>query len=159
MAVFRPAVAVALMLVAGAAAAGEAATPFGLWFTQERDGAFELYPCGGDGLCGRLVWMADESPDPGSVGPPRDLNNPDPALRRRTVCGLEMVRGFHRDEDGVWNGGTIYNPQDGEQYRAFIEVRGPYSLGLRGYILIPLLGRTQTWTRVPPDFAKRCHAE
>jgi len=155
MALLRLALAAALVLAAGAArAAGP--SPFGVWFTQDRDGAFEIYPCGEGQLCGRLVWMADESPRPGTEGPQRDIHNPDPARRARTLCGLEMMTGFRADGDGAWSGGTIYNPNDGEDYHAVVTVRGPYTLGLRGYVLVPLLGQTQLWTRVPPGFAERC---
>ena len=138
-------------------AAAAELTQFGVWYTQDHEGAFDIYPCGDGGLCGRLVWMADERPDPGTEGPPRDRHNPDPAKRGHTVCGLEMLTGFHRDPDGAWSGGRIYDPEDGQFYRARIEVRGPFTLGLRGYILVPLLGQTQIWTRVPPDFTARCH--
>ena len=151
------AAALAVLLAAGAPPAGaESFSPFGVWFTQEHDGAFEIYPCRSGELCGRLIWMADESPRPGTTGPQRDIHNPDPSRRARTLCGLEMMAGFRLDPDGVWSGGTIYNPEDGEDYHARVEVRGPNILGLRGYILVPLLGRTEIWTRVPPNFTDRC---
>ncbi|MEI7607290.1 MAG: DUF2147 domain-containing protein [Rhodospirillaceae bacterium] len=151
--------AMASLPAAAEPAAAEKDSAFGVWFTQDHDAAFDLYPCAEGALCGRLIWMADESPDPGGEGPPRDLKNPDPAKRSHTLCGMELLTGFHQDEDGIWDGGRIYNPEDGELYRVRIDVRGPFTLGLRGYILIPLLGRTQIWTRVPPDFDKRCRTE
>ncbi len=146
-----------LALLAAAAPAGAAGlSPFGVWFTQDHDGAFEIYPCRDGLLCGRLVWMADESPRPGTTGPQRDIHNPDPARRDRTICGLEMMTGFRPDADGVWSGGRIYNPEDGEDYRSTVTVKGPNTLALRGYIMVPLLGQTQIWTRVPPSFSERC---
>ena len=154
---FFAAMAVAVLLFLSAAPArAEAPSPFGVWFTEDRDGAFEIYPCDTSGLCGRLVWMEDESPRPGTTGPQRDIHNSDPALRERTICGLEMMHGFLLDQDGAWSGGRIYNPNDGEDYRASVTVRGPNTLALRGFILVPLLGQTQIWTRVPPNFTDRC---
>ena len=148
-----------LVTVTGAAGAGFSA--FGVWFTQEHDGAFELYPCRDGQLCGRLVWMADDGGAPGDKAPvnrepPQDTNNPDLALRTRLLCGLEIVYGFRRNDDGLWSGGFIYNPDDGHEYHAQIDVRGPDILGLRGYILMTLLGQTQIWSRVPPAFTDRC---
>ncbi len=147
--------AAAAVFVAMTVQAGES-SPFGVWFTQDHDGAFELYPCQEGQLCGRLIWMADESPLPGTTGPQRDLNNSDPARRQKTLCGLEMMSGFRLDAEGAWSGGTIYNPRDGEDYRSTLKLTGPNTLALRGYILIPLLGQTQIWTRVPPSFHERC---
>ena len=164
MAALRIILAVLLLAMASLPAAAEPAaaekdSAFGVWFTQDHDAAFDLYPCAEGTLCGRLIWMADESPDPGGEGPPHDLKNPDPAKRSHTLCGLELLTGCHQDEGGIWDGGRIYNPEDGELYRVRIDVRGPFTLGLRGYILVPLLGRTQIWTRVPADFDKRCRTE
>ena len=143
-----------IAVMAGPARAGN--PPFGVWFTQDYDGALELYPCGEGELCGRLVWMADESPPPGTEGLPRDVKNPDPARRDHTLCGLEMMRGFRPETDDLWSGGTIYNPDDGHDYHAELRVQGPVALGMRGYILTPLLGQTEIWTRVPADFTLRC---
>ena len=132
------------------------ATPFGVWFTQDYDGAIELYPCGESQLCGRLIWMADETPPPGSEGVPLDLNNPEPAKRGHPLCGLEMMRGFRQTKADLWSDGVIYNPDDGHDYHAEIHVQGPVALGMRGFILTPLLGQTEIWTRAPDDFTLRC---
>lgn len=124
--------------------------PFGVWLVENEEGAIEILPCAdGQSLCGRLVWM---KPDGGP--PPLDRHNPDPARRAQPLCGLTLMTGFRQDEGGVWRDGDFYNPEDGNRYPAIIRRDGPNQLKLRGYLLIPLLGQTQTWRRAPPDLGR-----
>ena len=51
---------------------------------------------------------------------------------------------------GRWRDGTIYDPASGRTYSAEARLDGPDRLLLRGYIGIPLIGRTATWTRAQP---------
>ncbi len=150
-----PAVLVASWLVAFQAAALER-DPTGVWLTEDGKAAVAVQACG-PALCGRLVWIDERRPPPGAPpGPPVDAFNPDPTLRDRPLCGLEMLAGFEPQEPELWTGGTVYNPEDGRTYRARLRLVGPDVLELRGYVLIPLLGRTQIWTRAGADFHWRC---
>lgn len=44
-------------------------------------------------------------------------------------------------------GGKVYDPESGNEYKAKMTLVDNKTLKLRGYILIPLLGRTEVWTR------------
>lgn len=80
-----------------------------------------------------------------------DREHPDPARRSQPIIGLRFLEGF-RSRDGVWSGGTVYDPDNGKTYRGTLELAADGSLEVRGYIGIPLLGRTTTWQRAPsPD--------
>jgi len=137
--------------------AARAGTPgaLGVWFTAENRAAIALEPCGA-ALCGRIVWIDESRPPPGVSGPPIDRHNHDPALRTRPLCGLEILRGFVADGDGAWSGGRIYNPNDGDEWQATLATEGGDRLRLRGYVLIPLLGQSQVWTRPPAGFTGHC---
>ena len=78
-----------------------------------------------------------------------DVLNPDPSLRGRPIQGLKLIDGFQPDGSNVWAGATIYNPEDGKTYtcKATLSKDGR-TLKVRGYVGVPMLGRTQTWTRV-----------
>jgi len=80
----------------------------------------------------------------------RDKNNPDPALRERLIIGLEILRGLvpSNQDPLTFTGGTIYDPVSGNTYRCQLKLESSDRLYLRGYIAIPLVGRTTTWTRV-----------
>ena len=64
------------------------------------------------------------------------------------VVGMEILRHMHADGDGQWSGGEILDPENGKTYRATLKlVDGGQKLVLRGYIGLPLFGRSQTWVR------------
>ncbi len=84
----------------------------------------------------------------GDAGTPRlDYHNPDSAKRSRPILGLQIVNDFIFAGENVWKGGTVYDPKSGNTYRGKMTLISPDVLDLRGFIGIPLFGRTTTWTR------------
>jgi uncharacterized protein (DUF2147 family) len=83
----------------------------------------------------------------------RDRSNGNVSLRDRRLLGLEILQGLKpADAEGkVWTDGTIYDPTSGKTYRCSVGVEGDDRLHLRGYVGIPLLGRTTTWIRVASE--------
>lgn len=137
------------VLMAAPAGAVDADSVIGFWNTQDNDALFEIYRCGSL-YCGRISRLEEPNYPPTDKhmpGRPKvDSHNPDPALRNRTLVGLPLISGFHYEGDSSWKG-MIYNPEDGQTYRCNFSMAGENRLNVRGYIGIPLLGRTQTWTR------------
>jgi uncharacterized protein (DUF2147 family) len=69
-------------------------------------------------------------------------------MKDRPLVGLQILWGFKAD-GSKWSGGQVLDPETGRIYRASLALEdGGKRLRLRGYIGIPLLGRTQYWTRV-----------
>jgi uncharacterized protein (DUF2147 family) len=68
-------------------------------------------------------------------------------LREQPVLGLRIISDFNYDGEGVWSGGTVYDPESGNDYRGKMTLADDRTLELRGYVLIPLFGRSETWTR------------
>lgn len=69
-------------------------------------------------------------------------------LKNQPIQGLVIIRNFKPDGD-VWAGGTVVDPENGKEYKGKIWTIGQDKLSLRGFVGISLLGRTQTWTRLP----------
>ncbi|HKA55927.1 MAG TPA: DUF2147 domain-containing protein [Candidatus Binatia bacterium] len=124
-----------------------AASPVGLWYAEGGAAQVEIRACG-DALCGRIVWLRSPLDETGCDL--RDRSNGDASLRDRPLVGLEILRGLKpADAEGkVWTDGTIYDPISGKTYTCSLRVEGDDRLRLRGYVGIPLLGRTTTWVRV-----------
>jgi uncharacterized protein (DUF2147 family) len=127
-----------------------AATPIGLWYVEGGAAQVEIRPCD-DTLCGRVVWLRSPLGEYGCEL--HDRHNPDVTLRNRTILGLEVLRGLKLSdaEQRMWTGGTIYDPTNGKTYMCNLKMEGDHQLHLRGYLGIPLLGRTTTWIRVGSD--------
>ncbi len=77
---------------------------------------------------------------------PTDIHNPDSRLRARALCGLEIGSGFTLQDAAHATDGTLYDPKTGKTYHGMMTADGG-KLELRGYIGVPLFGRSQTWTR------------
>lgn len=146
-----------LLLLALPAAAQPADSVTGLWLTEEGDkggrARVEITRTDDGTFRGEIVWLEEPEFPPGSEHagePKRDLENPDPALRDRPVLGLPILEGFTYEGDGTWSGGTIYDPANGKTYKAKLSLdgAGDDTLDVRGYVGVPLFGRTTTWKRV-----------
>ena len=140
--------AIGLLLPLAAAFRAEASgtgSPVGRWITEGGSSHVEIYRCG-DALCGRIAWLREPIGKDGK--PKRDSKNPDPARRAQTIEGLTFLWSFAAAAPGEWEGGRVYNPLDGDTYRARMRMLPDGRLELRGYMLIPLFGGSQRWERV-----------
>lgn len=133
-----------LALVALAAAA-DSHEISGLWLSGDGEGWIEIRRIG-DSLEGIIAGSPTRRD---SDQPRHDDLNPDPALRARLLDGLVIMQGFEYDGDGKWSGGTIYDPNSGNTYRATLRLLDADTLKVRGFIGVALFGRSDTWSRVP----------
>jgi len=123
--IFLVAFAIGLM----AWSAGASALPVeGSWAI--RDLVLDIFNCQGS-VCGKVAWT----------------KNPQ---KRRTECGRTIVWGLSPDGPETWSGGSIYDPTDGNTYRLSATLESDGTLHARIYRGIPLFGKTEVLTRVPP---------
>ena len=130
----------------GARASGDPV--FGFWLVESQRSIIEIAPCG-ESACGKIVWLKEPLDEDGQLR--IDHLNSDDDLRGRPLCGMEMVGGFSSSDPGKWSDGSIYSPKEGKTYSASMKVRDDGTLKLRGYVLLPLFGKTRTWTREAGD--------
>jgi uncharacterized protein (DUF2147 family) len=131
----------ALAALVSTAALAQPATIAGVWWAPDRDAKIEIVIDQAGTANGRLVAVASDAPV-------ADTKNANPALRDRPVLGLTIIRDFRQQNDGSWSGGTVYDPETGGTYRGTLSLDGSDRLRMRGYVGIPLLGRTEILTRV-----------
>ena len=87
------------------------------------------------------------NPNDENGNPKVDNLNPDESLQSRPRMGMVMMYDFSHDEDNVWNDGEIYDPKSGNTYSGTITLTSENNLDLRGYVGLPIFGRTSNWTR------------
>jgi uncharacterized protein (DUF2147 family) len=116
----------------------------GAWLTAGGESKVEIYRCDSVTYCGKIVWLRDPLKD---GKPVTDDKNQEDSLKSRPVLGLEILRGFTYAGDRLWSGGKIYDPKSGNDYSAKMTLVDERNLDLRGYVVIPLFGRTEQWTR------------
>ena len=149
----RPVIAITVGLFVSLLLPGQAfaAGPEGVWLVEGGAAAVELSPCG-DQLCGRIVGLQDPVDTTGRAR--RDRYNPVATKRSNSMCGLVVMRGFTRSGAGTWDGGSIYNPLDGQTYDGRLTVLSDDALRVRAYLGTPALGRSQIWTRAGASAAR-----
>ncbi len=138
-----------LLLPALPVRAAERDTPVGRWLTQDKEAVIAIEPCG-TALCGRVVGVTLDHPDD-----PFPLDN-----EGHSQCGLTIIRGGVPDGEQA-NGEQVWairitDPRDGKVYRARMWLDEQRRLHVRGYIGVPLLGRTQIWTPFRAFIGENC---
>lgn len=127
----------------------------GFWMDSDGEVIIEIQHCG-DAHCGKVYWLKRPNGQDGL--PQRDTQNSDPALKSRFVCGLTVVTGFKKQSDGTWGGGTVYVSDLGTSYSGQAEVLNPTQVKVTGYVILPLFGQSEVWTKVarpPPRCSTR----
>ena len=145
----RAAVGLALVLVSTFAAA-QAISAAGLWKTVDDKTNKEKSLVRIVETNGVFTGKVEKIIDPDS---PKDAVCKDCTDDRKDkpVLGLTIVRNMKQsvDDKAVFEGGDILDPNNGKVYSAKLKlVDNGTKLDVRGYIGLPMLGRTQTWSRV-----------
>jgi uncharacterized protein (DUF2147 family) len=138
-----PAILGATLLMVSLCAHAQAPSVLGYWRTPTGS-IVRVAPCGRR-LCVAIAALADRK------GPTTDIHNPDPKLRGRALCGLRIGEGFVQADPQHARGGHLYDPRNGRTYSGQMTAEGT-RLHLRGYVGLPIFGRTETWVRAskPP---------
>jgi uncharacterized protein (DUF2147 family) len=121
-------------------------SPTGLWSTiSDRDGkpmgVVEIREVNGElvGVVRRI--LIDAGPEDSVCDKCSDDRHGQPIL------GMEIIRHMKWTGD-EWSGGEILDPEDGKTYRATLKLSDDgQKLIVRGYIGLPMFGRSQTWVR------------
>jgi uncharacterized protein (DUF2147 family) len=130
-----------LILLSGAAA--QAATPVGVWLSDDGGTKVKISNCSGK-LCGTVVAL-NEPIDHETGKAKTDKHNPNPAQRARPLLGLTVVKGLTPSGPDRWSG-EIYNADDGRIYQASLTVESTNSARVQGCVL-RILCKSHQWTR------------
>jgi uncharacterized protein (DUF2147 family) len=127
----------------------------GTWLTEAGTAQIKVEPCAdakSGPICGRIVGLINpKGPDGKVVAPDTvvDSKNENASLRSREMIGIPLFWGFKPTTDpNAFEGGQIYNGEDGKIYTANIGLQPDGKLRLRGYVGSPMFGKTQLWTRI-----------
>jgi uncharacterized protein (DUF2147 family) len=138
---------VALVLSANALAQ---ATPVGLWKTiddetKKEKSLVRITEAGGV-LSGKVEKFLDPASKADAV-----CDKCTDERKDKPILGMTIVRNAKQDADDptLWTGGDITDPNNGKVYKLRLKPTDEgKKLQVRGYIGMPMLGRTQTWVRV-----------
>ena len=115
-----------------------AQSPTGEWLVKDGTAHIRIADCGG-ALWGVIAWTKD--------APGKDVNNPNPALRDRSVIGMPILINM-RPGGGRWDG-QVYNAEDGSTYTSHITLVSADVLSIEGCVFGGFICGGENWTRVP----------
>ncbi len=110
----------------------------GKWEADDGTSKLEMFRAGAE-YQARLLY-GNQLIERDGVTMKKDLKNPDPALRDRSLKNIVFATGL-RFGGSEWSGGSIYDAASGRTYRCKASMKAG-KLQLRGYLGIPALGRT-----------------
>lgn len=117
----------------------------GVWLSEDKATKIELFKVGST-YTGKLLWAKDLYKSDGKTSR-KDDQNANPTLRSCERKGLVIIAGLTYT-DGAYAGGTYYNVDNGGEYSCKMEQKEG-KLYFRGYKVVPAMGKTFVWTRVP----------
>ncbi len=140
----------ALLLGGAAAAACAQATPAGLWKTiddnTKKEKSLVRIVESGSVYTGKVEKIID--PDAPKDAVCKDCSDD---RKDKPILGMTIIRNMKQsaDDKAVYEGGEILDPKDGKVYKSKLKlIDGGAKLDVRGYVGVPLFGKTQTWIRV-----------
>ena len=140
----------ASLAITGSLAWADVSSPVGLWKTiddgsKKEKSLVRIVDAGGV-LVGKIEKLLDPNEKPDVV-----CDKCGDERKDKPVVGLTIIRNVkaNADDHELWDGGDILDPGNGKVYKVRLKpAQGGKALEVRGYIGMPLLGRTQTWIRV-----------
>jgi uncharacterized protein (DUF2147 family) len=114
------------------------ADPVGEWRVADGTATIRIHHCGG-ALCGNVATTVS--------APGKDIRNPDPHKRGRSVLGMEVLIDMRPAGENLWSG-TSYNADDGQYYATKISLVGAAALKIEGCAPGGGPCGSQLWSRV-----------
>lgn len=133
-----------LSIYAFASYAQESDKITGIWWNEEKTTKIKVEKQN-DKYIGTIVYMIPEKYVNGEA--PKDKNNPDAKLRKRSLVGLKILNGFEYDANKKeWKSGSIYDPSSGKTYDCYGWLENDKLLKLKGYVAgIRWMGKSSEW--------------
>ncbi|WP_374568934.1 DUF2147 domain-containing protein [Ideonella sp.] len=140
----------AALLAAGPLAWADTTSPVGLWKTiddasKKEKSLVRIIEAGGV-LVGKIEKLLDPNEKSDVV-----CDKCSDERKNQPVVGLTIIRGVKQDADNtaLWDGGDILDPANGKVYKVRLKpAQDGKALEVRGFIGVPMFGRSQTWIRV-----------
>ena len=108
----------------------------GFWITESGNVLVEVAPCG-EALCGTIVEVLSNA-SMSEIGKEMPADAPGVG----TMILIDLVA----SGEGQWSG-EIFNRENGKTYSCKVGLASARQMTVRGYVGLPLFGKTQVWRR------------
>ncbi len=105
----------------------------GKWIAKEKNLIVEVYRAENT-YRARIVWFSDHDDLSRPMATRTDYHNPDPALRKRKLIGMDVLSGLsYSSGTASWENGLIYDANSGKEWSSCISLNKDGGLCVKGY--------------------------
>jgi uncharacterized protein (DUF2147 family) len=140
---------IALAIGAASLSAFAQTSPVGLWKQVDEDGKTEKSYIRIAESSGKFSAKIEKIIDPAKQEAKCDLCTDE--RKGQPILGMSILRNLSKSssDDNTWDGGEILKPDEGKTYKVRLRpIDDGKKLEVRGYIGMPMLGKTQIWQRI-----------
>jgi uncharacterized protein (DUF2147 family) len=122
---------------------GQADKILGIWMPAKGTSQVRIFKATNGKYYGKVEWLKEDKDK-------LDVNNPDQTKRNAKIWGLLILKDFsYNTEKQRWEGGTVYDPDNGKTYDCYLWFNGnDNTMTLKGYVLgMKFVGRAEDWKR------------
>lgn len=114
----------------------------GKWITEKKNLIVEVYKQDHK-YKAKIVWFDDTDDLKRPAEMRRDDQNPDPALRKRKILGLEILKllAFNK-ESNSWEDGVIYDALTGKEWSSYAFITNKGLLRVKGYWRLKIFSKS-----------------
>jgi uncharacterized protein (DUF2147 family) len=122
---------------------GQADKIVGIWVPAKGTSQVRIFKATNGKYYGKVEWLETDKDK-------LDVNNPEVSQRDKKIWGLLILKDFNYNEEKKrWDGGTVYDPDNGKTYDCFMWFEeNSDEMTLKGYVLgMKFVGRSEKWKR------------
>jgi len=69
-------------------------------------------------------------------------------FHNKPIVGMRIMWDMKKHNDSSWSDGYVLDPHNGKIYHCQLRMKDKNHLEIRGYVGLPLIGRSQEWVRL-----------
>jgi len=131
------------LLILASVSYGQADKILGIWVPAKGTSQVRIFKATNGKYYGKVEWLEEDKDK-------LDVNNPDVEKRNTKIWGMLILKDFSfNTEKERWEGGTVYDPDNGKTYDCYMWFDGDdNTMTLKGYVLgMKFVGRSESWKR------------
>lgn len=120
----------------------------GSWLATDKSVAVEVYKIN-DEFRAKVLWFNQKLGSGKPMQMRYDTENPNPALRKRKILGMEILEGLqYNSSNNSWENGKIYDATSGKFWDSSASLNKDGTLKVRGFWKFKWIGKSMSFKKI-----------
>ncbi len=120
----------------------------GNWLATDNSVSVKVYKVNND-FRAKILWFDDQLGSKTPMNSQVDGENPNPALRKRKIIGMEILEGLqYNPKKNSWEKGRIYDASSGRHWDSSATIGKDGLLKVRGFWKFKWIGKSMTFKKI-----------